>query len=418
MLDSPSLNGSSGTQRPIPMLERELLVCCARTDIDARMVGRIGMLLQQDIDWPYLIGIATGHQVESLLSWNLCRKFADACPSEILNELSSLLRSNAARNLSLTHELLRLLNVLDTHGIPAIPYKGPVLAASIYGRLALRSFTDLDIWVGKRDYHFRVDDVLVSHGWQPIADYGWERTFTNADGSVRVDVHEGLTHGQMPFTWDFRQLWKRCISVPILGRTVRTLAPSDLLIVLCVQLAKDVAQQNGPPLIKICDIAELVRNHHDLDWKSVIRRSARLGALRILYLGLLAGEDLLDIALPNEVRQNAKLLPEVTSLITHVRERVLDESRNRYSRPELLVESRWHSEVRERIRDRDRLLRTLISATTPTQADYSFVRLPLPLFSLYHLVRPIRLIYKCWCIFGRVVSRKLRMRRNVAKIGL
>ena len=36
---------------------------------------------------------------------------------------------------------------LPLQGIAAIPYKGPVLAAAVYGNLALRTFSDLDILV-------------------------------------------------------------------------------------------------------------------------------------------------------------------------------------------------------------------------------------------------------------------------------
>jgi len=36
--------------------------------------------------------------------------------------------------------LLKLLDLFENHGIPAVPFKGPVLASSIYGDLSLRQF--------------------------------------------------------------------------------------------------------------------------------------------------------------------------------------------------------------------------------------------------------------------------------------
>ena len=50
-------------------------------------------------------------------------------------------------NLYLTQEMLKLLSAFRKKGIPAIPYKGPVLAQAVYGNVGLRQFGDLDITV-------------------------------------------------------------------------------------------------------------------------------------------------------------------------------------------------------------------------------------------------------------------------------
>jgi hypothetical protein len=58
----------------------------------------------------------------------------------------------ARKNLRFTAELIRILNCLESHGIAAIPFKGPTLAESVYGNLALREFSDLDILVRQSDF--------------------------------------------------------------------------------------------------------------------------------------------------------------------------------------------------------------------------------------------------------------------------
>jgi hypothetical protein len=47
---------------------------------------------------------------------------------------------NARRNIYLAAQLALLLEALRAENIPAIPYKGPVLAALAYGDLTLREF--------------------------------------------------------------------------------------------------------------------------------------------------------------------------------------------------------------------------------------------------------------------------------------
>ena len=68
-----------------------------------------------------------------------------------MHQLRERYHSNARRNLFLVSELLKLLKLLESHGIGAIAFKGPVLALYAYGNLSLRQQLDLDILVRKRD---------------------------------------------------------------------------------------------------------------------------------------------------------------------------------------------------------------------------------------------------------------------------
>src|ERR1700674_1628357 len=375
-------------------LEEELLLCCARTRIDAEMASRIRQLLQGDVDWVYLIKLATEHQIAPLLSHNLWEMFPDACPAPILDQLRSLLRANAARNIFLAYQLIKVVELLEAHGIPTIAYKGPILAESIYGNVALRWFVDLDVWVHPWNYHFRVTDELVAHGWQVTSEgTDWERTCTNPSG-VQLDVHAGLASRHMPFRLDFDQVWNRCVKVTVAGEELKTFAPPDLLMVLCVQLSKDAGIAIRLPLIKVCDIAESVRSYQHLDWIALLREADSLGVRRRLSLGLLTADHMLGLAVPKHVWWNDQVVPDLTSLVTHIRERVLGETGIGYSRPDLLDGSRWFSEVQECLQDRVKLFREFFRAVTPNVRDYSLVRLPRALFPLYYLVRPIRLVRK------------------------
>src|SRR5262249_32026760 len=125
--------------------EAEILLCSARVYLDASSAERIRDLLQQDIDWDYLLSTATAQGVMPLLHWHLNRDFQDALPKPFSRDLHHLFQRNALNNLYLTGELLKALNLWETHGIAAIAFKGPTLAASVYGSLALRQSGDLDI---------------------------------------------------------------------------------------------------------------------------------------------------------------------------------------------------------------------------------------------------------------------------------
>ena len=380
--------------------EVQLLLCCARSIVEPNIAERIRALVQEKFDWTYLIQIAKYHALTPLVYDNLYETVPEGCPKAVLDKLEAITLANATRNIFLTQELLKLLNLFAVHEIPVIPYKGPVLAVSSYRKPILRVFNDLDILVHTWDYHFRVDTLLASHGWRRCSDYGWQRGFVDVSGQVFLDVHEGITHREIPFQLSFNRAWKRCDTVSISGSKLRTFSPSDLLMILCVQIAKDVAA-NKIQLNKICDLAEFIRSHQDIDWEWILREARRLGVQTILYLGLHTAAELLDMPLPKDILQKGQAIKHISSLITHVRECIIGVTENTYSHPELLNKSRFHAEVRERIRDRvDPKYTYLISTNS---YDYSFVRLPRALFLLYYVVRPIRLI----CKYGSILFRQI-----------
>src|SRR5215218_2458387 len=145
--------------------EIKLLLCCARSRRDPKNTARIGALLQETIDWEYLLRTAHDQRIMPLLAWQLKAISSETIPSDVLKQLSSHFRENSLHNLSLTRELLRLLRVFETHGIAAVPYKGPVLATFAYGNLALREFGDLDILVRRQDI-LRAGELLASSGYR------------------------------------------------------------------------------------------------------------------------------------------------------------------------------------------------------------------------------------------------------------
>ncbi len=380
--------------------EIEILIGCARTHIDPTTHDRMRALVARPIDWAYLIRKAWRHGTSPLLYRGLSETLPRAVPEGVLDTLRSSFYANAARNLFLAGELTKLMELFDRHAIPAIPYKGPALAASVYHNLALRQFTDLDILVHTWDFYFRAQDLLIAHGWRRVSDYGWESGFMDAGGRTVLDLHQAITDSGMAFDPGFERLWKRRTSIALAGATIPAFAPSDGLLILCAQLAKDVGTHRVQ-LAKLCDIAELVRDGADLDWDRSIAEARRLGCLHILLFGLRAVNEILGASLPDRVLRHIDAAPKLGSVVTHIKECLSYGAAGRYSRPELFTRARFNAEIRERWRDR--LDPKYAYAVTPNVFDFRYVRLPRALFFLYAAVRPIRLVLK----YGRRFLRRL-----------
>lgn len=297
-LSKPSASTLGNNTRP----EGELLLCCARTHLDTTIRQRIQALVQQDIDWTYLIRTAGKNGVIQLLYRSLNATCPQAVPKTSLNQLRGFFSANARHNLLLTTELLKLLHLFKEHGIPAIPYKGPVLAASVYGKLSLRQFSDLDILVRERDF-VKTGELLISQGYQLGQKFDWEESFVHSDSKVEVDIHKGFTPSYFPLPINFECLWQNLEPVSLLETTVVSFSPEDLLLVLCVQVAKDCweRQEQLEQLAKVCDIAELLHARQALDWGRVMEQASQLGCVRILFFSLFLARDLLSAPLPEFV---------------------------------------------------------------------------------------------------------------------
>ena len=130
---------------------------------------RITALLHEQIDWAYLLRITYKNAMMPFLYWHLNNISPQAIPKQVLAGLSDHYHFNARRNLFLSGELCRILSLFETQGIQAIPFKGPVLANSFYGNVALRQCHDLDLLVRKIDV-LRAQDLLISQGFRPFCE--------------------------------------------------------------------------------------------------------------------------------------------------------------------------------------------------------------------------------------------------------
>ena len=345
--------------------EWRLLLACARakpTAEDLRLIRED--LARPDLDWDYVAKTSCTHGIAPLIYHSLHRSGVtsllppagpllysslkstspEVVPRTVLVQLQYHFYANASPNLFLTEQLLNLLNLLNEHGISALPFKGPVLTASVYGNLALRQCSDLDILIHKRDIP-RVKDLLTSEGYRPGIQSHWEYHFMRNDTGVMVDLHWAIMPRYFPFALDIERLWDRLESVSLSGRMVPNLSPQDLLLILCVHGSKHLWERLG----WICDIAELIRFHQGVDWSRTMEEAGRLGVERMVALGLFLANDFLGTALSDDLLRRVHADRIVKSLATRIREQFFFETNSRFG---AVKKSFFYLNVRERWRDK------------------------------------------------------------------
>jgi len=372
--------------------EIELLLACARTSVDAAGTACIRNLLREDLDWDYLVEISRRHRVTPLLYRSLHSICPEAIPTATLELLRAQYHAVAQHSLFLTGKLLKLLDQLESHGIHAIPLKGPLLAAAAYGNLSLRQFDDLDILIQKQDI-LRAKAVFIAQGYQPeiqltgpqeaaFLDSQYEYHFSSADSRVVVGLHYRMSPRYFSFAIAPEHLLNRREQVSLSGKQVWSLSPEDLLLTLCAHGANHCWER----LSWICDIAELLRVHQRVHWEQLLERAESLGSERMLLLGLLLAGELLGADLPQKVVQRVRADPMVESLARQVYEQLFREGDDPFG---LLKRSLFHLRAREHLQDR--VWYCLRLALIPTAEDWALLPLPARLSFIYSLLRPFRL---------------------------
>jgi len=378
------------THRP----EVDLLLCCARTKLSPENMEQIKRLLRSEMDWTYLVRMAGIHGLIPLLYLHLKNDFLDLVPAPIADRLHVQFLANAGRNVFLTEELLKLLHLFETSGIPAVPYKGPVLAVSLYGDLALRTFSDLDIIVRQQDIQ-RAKALLLSQGYRldlsltreqeaAFLDSDLEGWFFRQEGKVLVEVQWG-ERKDFPLTPDFDPFWKRLGKYSFQDRMVWAFSPEDLLLLLSLHGAEHCWERVN----WVCDLAEFMRVHAGIDWGGLIDRAGGMGCRRVLLLGLFLAYHLLATPLPGEILKASQADSSVQSLAVQVHRRLFHDENGPVG---ILERSLFNLKVTERFPDRIRYC--LRSAFHPSVVDWEAFPLPRSLFFLYYLIHPLRLAGK------------------------
>ncbi|MDZ7267794.1 MAG: nucleotidyltransferase family protein [candidate division KSB1 bacterium] len=374
--------------------ENSLLLCCSRVQADAATRERLAFLLTRKLDWQYVLWQAAWHRITVLLFRQL-QPLAAAVPPPVLAHLQEQAKRQTQQSLLQTAGLLQLLPALAAHGVIAVPFKGPALAAAVYGDPALRECEDLDVLVTPHALP-QAKAVLVRLGFRPLQPlnraqeavylrYESGSTFVQESTGLQVDLHWAFNRNYLAVPLALADMLPRLQPQVLAGIPLHQLAPEDLLLALCVHGGK----HQWLSLNWIIDVAELLRTHPRLAWQDLAARARATGCLRFVHLGLHLAHRLLAAPLPAALREQIAADRVVTQLADHARHRLFP------------MMEEWDPGVAERIlfllrareRRRDQLRFLLRRLTTPTSSDLFYWQSPLLPAPLYPWLRPARLLF-------------------------
>lgn len=364
-----------------------LLQCCAAA------IGSSGGFLPDasvDVDWELFANLAERHDVTPLV-YRCFHGLPNAAPHAALEAFRRGYERNTRKNLRLTFELTRILDCLAACGVDALPYKGPVLAEALYGDVGLRQFSDLDVLIRPQNLG-RASEAVQKLGYTPTNPLtprqeqayvatGYERAFDGPSGKNLLEMQWRIVPKFYSIDLDVKGLFERSTDVTLGDWQGRTLSPEDLLLVLCVHAAKHAWVR----LSWLCDIARTLQTQ-TMDFDLVQRRASELGVARIVGISLWLANRLLRMPVPALLSAPMDKDEMVVRLGKEVLRLMIQLSEFDVESPDYF---RLMLRARECCRDKISFLARL--AITPSTGEWSAIRLPGPLFSLYRIVRIARL---------------------------
>lgn len=308
--------------------EDRLLLYSCRTEIGDKDRNGLIEIQRNNIDGDCFLEKARGEGVSPLIFLRLPKIVInkDALPRYVTERLKEDYYLNAARNTLIFEELGRVLKAFKKAGLQVIALKGAALAEAVYGNLALRSMSDVDLLVKKEDL-YQIDEQLKILGYFPcdraVNDIDLSSTYlttldyrSSSRNSPSFHIHWHFVNSTIPhehYTKNIKMedIWQDAEKTRIAHVETWIMAPHHLLIHLS-EHALRVTHSLGK-LSFFCDINEAINFYRErLDWDRLIKDSFKFNLDRMVYLTLYFTSEFLAAKIPEYVL--LKLRPKRFSL--------------------------------------------------------------------------------------------------------
>lgn len=345
--------------------------------------------LRAGIDVEVIVELAAQHGVRPNLLKALSRLSWDQAPARMRQALERFQHGHMLRALAISNELIGLAAGLSGAGIDFAAFKGPLLAMQLYGDVALREYSDIDIVVPPAEVD-RAERVLADRGYRNTqGDQAFRRAFlrhqrqyafVHEEVDAAVDLHWDFSAEGLPFPLRAAEIWSGLQPVVVGGVEIPSLAGEDLVLLLAGHGTKEAWRTLG----WVCDYATLVERLPDLDWPRIHARARRNGSACSILLAAAMAQELLDQPAAPFLAAALERSPAIVALAQELAGRLrsaFPADIERANLEDLMLCDRLA----------DRILASTKLAMTPTPSDYHAMPLPPALWPTYRLTRPVRL---------------------------
>ncbi|PLX72419.1 MAG: hypothetical protein C0614_13895 [Desulfuromonas sp.] len=304
-------------------------------------------LIQAGPDWLELDRLTKHHQVLPQIFRGL-RANKDLLSAAVLESYQRMDAANTLRNLCLEKELDRILAVLSQSEVSCVPLKGPRLALESYGDVALRVFSDLDIYLHQNNVQLAIKS-LINEGYKLTLELPPSRW----ESFERIANQISLTHRERGWLVELHwrilnPLYALDLDAHLSSPKGEALTDEEMLVVLSVHGAKHIWDK----LKWVVDIDRFIKSSDTLDWQATLSLAEAAGCMRMFLLGMQLAESYCGTKLPALVSDRLSADTALHGLAIRVAEQTFSDL---FGCRRFVVEYCYHLTVRERWSDRLRL---------------------------------------------------------------
>ncbi|MCL2261927.1 MAG: nucleotidyltransferase family protein [Defluviitaleaceae bacterium] len=264
--------------------EQKLIVLASRLTFSEKDESELKEIMQNDVDWFYILNITLKNKVLTLLWHNL--SIRDYKMRNRTGDVAySYYLANRERNKKYLSELSEVLSIMTSKGVTCVPLKGAFLIPYMYKDLGIRIMNDVDCIIKKSEIpkiretmnemgYYEGDYNPKEHKIDKISrrkDILWRTKMNNLHPFLKVQDSEYVKFTGIDFCHSLDLELDTAPVETMLTRTIkykddeyRTLNICDFFIHLCCHLYKEatntmwVYRGSDINLIKFCDVREFI----------------------------------------------------------------------------------------------------------------------------------------------------------------
>jgi len=320
-------------------------------------------------------------------------KKLDNTPQQLLQDLKQQYLEIAQKNILMSAELIKIIQLLNNNNISVIALKGPTLSMLAYNDITLRQYGDLDILVHS-DYVYKAAHIISNNNYTPdnslefftnktLLEVSSDLGLRNIKNNTYIELHWKLFRKKLSILSDTMHIYDKYTTVHIQNYPIKTLNTELLLVYLCAHGSKHMWER----ISWILDIDRIINNTENLKWDTVIYNAKQMKTLNMLLLGLHLSSKFFDTKIPDTINN---LIADKQYIIIPLEQYTIEILQNKqYSMKDKF---NYHSKLYDS--KLDSLKYYISTIIQPTPDDILFINIPNYLSFLYFIIRPFRLVKK------------------------
>jgi len=379
----------------------KFLIACCQTNPTQKDIDFIISLLPIT-NYQSLITAATQHGILPLVYKTIKNLHTNhqlpITNHEILSAFKQQYLLIARRNMLMSAELIRIIQLLEKNSIEALAFKGPTLSQMAYGDITLRQYVDLDILVDE-NHIFRAGELIASNSYIPDSDINFLKNdklldvssdlgFRNTRNNTYIELHWKLFRKKFSKTMDKLNIRSNTTTIEIQGKKIKTLQLDLVLVYLCSHGSKHMWER----IEWITDIDRLICNVKSIDWEAVWEYAQKMHSINTLLLGLSLSQELFGTNLPTFIEEKIISHENIQPLKTDTLELLNQNNSTQLQSTGIAAMFKkfdYHAKLYDSFWDKAKYYFSTFFKVTPD--DILNIDLPKSLYFLYYLLRPFRL---------------------------